>query len=399
MEPLVVREDSFEQRLRERQGYTDIVSVDATAFKDRYERDHNQPLAWSTTRSERLLKASVIDSYHKVGYSSETGRIGVLDGRHRIAEAARRGQRIDVAVDPKYPLPDDVDPRSSNQSPKSIETDESLSLQILRIVEDVEYDNKVRMEAKHKFNTYFKDFELAMRGKEHKEYLFDVIRKKDGSLEIQYGQGVSMEDRGIVVVQQIICDPSIKKDTFVAEIAPRKGTITITAMTSTIPTKDNLVSFMGMVRRKIKSVFVHEYTHYVDYIRSEGRALDYGGGKRSTDMSTATYYNDPMEFNAWYQGAIVDWYQEIVDKLPNKKEWKDSDKVNEFLAYIGLGRNQNFDEFKDKFLEFSTGYKERIKYLRKDRYKRFVNRLYQFYQNLKEREAMAVLYLIDAYKK
>lgn len=139
MEPFIIKEDSTERRLRLRQGYTAIYSIDAVKFKERYERDHKGPLAWNKQRAERLLDASVIDSYPKVGYSTETGRIGVLDGRHRIAEAARRGQRIDVAIDPGYPLPKDVDPRPSKQNPERFEDEfeESLSCRILSLTKEL----------------------------------------------------------------------------------------------------------------------------------------------------------------------------------------------------------------------------------------------------------------------
>lgn len=396
MEPIVIKEDDFERRLRVRQGYTDIVSIDSVKFKERYERDHKQSLAWSQHRSEKLQNASVIDSYPKVGYSSETGRVGVLDGRHRIAEAARRVQRIDVAVDPKYPLPNDVDPRPTNNS---VDSNESLSRKVLNIVEDVGYDTGVRKEAELKFKNYYDEFENAMNGKKSMNRGMTVSKEKDGVLTIKYFQEVPIEDNKFLMVgHRITCDPSLRDNKATGQISPYEKFITIRVETPVVPTKSMMGHFAIIMKELVKDSFIHEYVHYKDFLRSNARNLAYKG-KKSTEISTAAYMNDPMEFNAFYQEAVSQWFDSAAKELPRRSEWKDSEEVSRFLTYIGLGEGQGFEDFKSKFLYLTRQYGGVTKILRKARFKRFVSRLYQLYQDLKEKDTTKLLWSINAYKK
>lgn len=105
---IAINESDYERGLRMRKGHTKTVTIDAKKFQDEYEKG-GEKLAWNPTRAERLRDLPSFNAYPLVS-SSESGRrsVGVTDGRHRIAEAARRGAHLDVAYNPSYPLPDSV---------------------------------------------------------------------------------------------------------------------------------------------------------------------------------------------------------------------------------------------------------------------------------------------------
>ena len=87
---------------------THLVNIDPKAFQTVYEAKNGEPLPWDPGRAERLKKADVLDMAPQVGSTSNEG-VGVTDGRHRIAEAARRGQdRLPVRVDNGDTLPASV---------------------------------------------------------------------------------------------------------------------------------------------------------------------------------------------------------------------------------------------------------------------------------------------------
>jgi hypothetical protein len=81
-------------------GFPEIVRIDASGFRDAYEKAQKEPLAWNAGRTKQVeerLDAGVIhNDYPRVGLVND--RVGVDDGRHRISVAADRGQSIDVAV-------------------------------------------------------------------------------------------------------------------------------------------------------------------------------------------------------------------------------------------------------------------------------------------------------------
>lgn len=96
-------ETATKKAMREGAGYPVITEVDANAFKRAFEADHNEDLAWNSWRLNRLRDLEgPVDSHPFVGVTGRgkdgLGVVGVDDGRHRIALAAERGQRIPVAV-------------------------------------------------------------------------------------------------------------------------------------------------------------------------------------------------------------------------------------------------------------------------------------------------------------
>ena len=108
--PLTVNESPRWRNVREETN-REIININPQAFKDTFEAIHREPLDWNAGRSDSLKSATSVDQYPFVGTDTgkSTGRIGVTDGRHRIAEAARRGQTsFPVQVEPGDQLPPNV---------------------------------------------------------------------------------------------------------------------------------------------------------------------------------------------------------------------------------------------------------------------------------------------------
>jgi hypothetical protein len=105
-EAIRIVEEPYNKQLRIKRGFTQIVTIDAKKFQDLYEKTHEEKLAWNQDRAKKLKDLKTYDSY-PLATNSDRG-VDVGDGRHRIAEAARRGALVEVATDPKFPLPDDL---------------------------------------------------------------------------------------------------------------------------------------------------------------------------------------------------------------------------------------------------------------------------------------------------
>jgi GNAT superfamily N-acetyltransferase len=105
---LDVKETPSTQRYRERGGYSRKVEIDAAKFKALWEAQHpGETLDWNPQRLERLKPLEFVDA-HPLVYSDWRGLLDVTDGRHRISEAARRGEPIWVAISDSVILPDSI---------------------------------------------------------------------------------------------------------------------------------------------------------------------------------------------------------------------------------------------------------------------------------------------------
>lgn len=93
----IVEECPHQRATRIGRGLKVLVEVDAAAFRAVYERQTGRPLAWNEWRAQRLVDVVALDAFPCCSWSRRYG-VDVADGRHRIAEAARRGTTITVAV-------------------------------------------------------------------------------------------------------------------------------------------------------------------------------------------------------------------------------------------------------------------------------------------------------------
>jgi len=100
-----VRESPANRKARQAGGNR-IVSIDPAAFKRAFEAAHQGPLAYSPQKAAALQQLASVDQYPEVTGSASSQGIDVADGRHRIAEAARRGQAsLPVQIAPGDQLP------------------------------------------------------------------------------------------------------------------------------------------------------------------------------------------------------------------------------------------------------------------------------------------------------
>jgi hypothetical protein len=104
---LRVTEHELNAKSRINRGFTQIVIVDASEIADGFKKHRGDNLVHTPSRMEALRGIKAFDAYPLVSGTTWEGKEGidVADGRHRVAEAARRGKLIEVAVDPEYPLP------------------------------------------------------------------------------------------------------------------------------------------------------------------------------------------------------------------------------------------------------------------------------------------------------
>ncbi len=92
-----VKETPHQKKIRLSRGYKKIVRIDAAKFKARFEAEQGQKLDWNAGRSDRLKDLESVDAYPQV-FMDWAGRVDVLDGRHRIANAAAKGMSIKVSM-------------------------------------------------------------------------------------------------------------------------------------------------------------------------------------------------------------------------------------------------------------------------------------------------------------
>jgi len=92
---LPIKEDWNNQQLRTNRGYIKLVQINAQKFKEEFEKEHQQKLAWNKSRSESLADVEVFDAHPQINFNSI---LDVNDGRHRINRAAEQGDDIVVAV-------------------------------------------------------------------------------------------------------------------------------------------------------------------------------------------------------------------------------------------------------------------------------------------------------------
>jgi len=110
--------------------------------------------------------------------------------------------------------------------------------------------------------------------------------------------------------------------------------------------------------------FVHEFTHFLDYMRSTDKRR---AGVNPRKEGFTAYYSDPKEFNAYFQEVAG----EFVERVKGVKTKEQAQRI--------LGHN--FPEFLEKIMDlFPEMYREIPKYDRKAK-----TRFYKFYAELLDR--------------
>jgi hypothetical protein len=111
----------------------------------------------------------------------------------------------------------------------------------------------------------------------------------------------------------------------------------------------NIINGNLQLNRINKDNFIHEFIHYLDFKRSGG----YRPNKPGNNLDLNDYYNQPTEFNAYYQEAanfivktfndnkkIVDNFREKYKNYDNFYKWMiDNVFDKEFIKYLN-SKNQ-----------------------------------------------------------
>jgi hypothetical protein len=103
--------------------------------------------------------------------------------------------------------------------------------------------------------------------------------------------------------------------------------------------------------KDLRNTFIHEFIHYLDVQRRKGNIVDLQPASTPTDEESArAYYNDPLEFNAFYQAGVTR-LMDMIDRLHRKhgadiQAWYDEGKieVTDFIEGLLLG-GQEFRDY------------------------------------------------------
>jgi len=134
----------------------------------------------------------------------------------------------------------------------------------------------------------------------------------------------------------------------------------------------NLLSILE--KSNYRSSFVHEFTHTLDYRRINPEYLIARAKRKQTELEAGgvsdrdKYVNDPLELNAYYQQAISDFY----DQLVNTKT------VDEWNSFVGDTPQQFAETIINTYLRPQV-----IRRLTPENKKRFMKRLATTWEYLK----------------
>lgn len=112
-----------------------------------------------------------------------------------------------------------------------------------------------------------------------------------------------------------------------------------------------------------KNTIIHEFIHYLDQKRKKDQTFTRTSAKHSKD-----YYNDPHEFNAWYQ-ADIDEFMDEFDYYPHIRM-----KI----------KKMSFKEFR-QYMENQQLTSDFVKNLNRKYKRKLDKRLYQLYRDIQHK--------------
>jgi hypothetical protein len=127
-----------------------------------------------------------------------------------------------------------------------------------------------------------------------------------------------------------------------------------------------------------KEAFLHEFIHYLDDVRSGGRA---GGSARAADTGDlSAYFNSPGEYNAYYQSVMVHFF-DTIDKVAERRP----DDVGKAFNIL----YPTFNDFLDAAIKQFTKSTDQVRkdfwrLLTPDNKKRFKKRVAQTWEDLRQ---------------
>ena len=88
------------KKLVGREGYEVPVTIDAKRFVQSFEKDAGEAIAWNQDKLNAVRSGAKSVGNIEVAFNPR-GKLGVNDGRHRLAIAAERGDKVTVFASPE----------------------------------------------------------------------------------------------------------------------------------------------------------------------------------------------------------------------------------------------------------------------------------------------------------
>lgn len=224
------------------------------------------------------------------------------------------------------------------------------------IVEDVQTDREYREQAIKYYNDFLRYFSDKQKLTSTK-HLATAERSKDGSISFIYPSNLFSELEG----------PQIglyKVGTLRAngQFSGKLNRIKLEVLSKDIDHNKTLKAL-----QKLRSTFIHEFIHWIDYNRSNKKIFkkDRNNDPRSSLTNFTKYISSPGEFNAWFQAAA-----ELIDTTYRDKS--KSKKIGETL--------NTFESFKNYWMKILIN---QMKYSDSNYRTKLLKRLYTLYVDLK----------------
>lgn len=145
---------------------------------------------------------------------------------------------------------------------------------------------------------------------------------------------------------------------------------------------------------KIKNIFIHEYTHFLDEIRYKGKDFHHDDkNQEEGDAWDDKYFNSDSEYNAFYSQAIAGYNEErnrIRDMTKRIESGKNltfamQDQAKDMIAKMNFEAFFSY-ELRDignkralGFGQFHTGF---LRHLNNDKQRRMKKRLYKYWDEI-----------------
>jgi len=174
--------------------------------------------------------------------------------------------------------------------------------------------------------TYATDLDLRTEAEQTWERLVKYVRKREAHLtELQLGSGKNAMDgfmvkgpagwlpRGVIVAFM-----KAKEGGTVGSYGKHAGIGHVIVLYDAIVFSDDPDGLADRLERlpRLKSVFMHEFTHYLDQQRRKGPGQIGGKSKKSREKGDwSGYYQSAAEFNAYYQEVANIIEDNILDRV------------------------------------------------------------------------------------
>lgn len=220
-------------------------------------------------------------------------------------------------------------------------------MKLEQLTENERTDMKYRREAERVYR------ELMMTFEYHKEVPYEVFETHKGSLVMNIADYVFVDDDPFLLILEPI---SHGKD---GGFGFYKNKHPVVVLYHLPKTKDFL-----MAMKTAKTTFIHEYIHYLDWVRM-GRKMNVFQQSGRSSVGPVEYYNNSIEYNAYYQETL----QKIDERL------REDPEMSRFFL-------QSFDSFFSFFVgRANTHYLDNLN--NKNR-RKLMKRLYDYFVTHKD---------------